>query len=278
MLGKIYSINAGIYHVNDGQNDYKIPALGILRFQNITPLVGDIVEFNQDVLTSIKERKNFFIRPKVANIDQVIVVISLFEPTFQNYLLDKYLAVIEYKRIKPILFFTKSDLGETKWFDYYSKMGYEVYLVNNNNPKQVKKLKGIFKNKVSVFLGQSGVGKTSTINNLSDNDFKVQNISKALGRGKHTTRLIQIIKFNGGELIDTPGFGSLELDINNLQLAQSYSFLYNNFSKCKYRSCLHLNEIVNDCYIKSQVGSDFWPNERYENYLKLSKETKKENW
>ncbi|EFF41097.1 ribosome small subunit-dependent GTPase A [Mycoplasmopsis alligatoris] len=278
MIGKVYSINAGIYHINDGQNDYKIPALGKLRFNNTPPLVGDWVEFNDQSLVSIKERKNWFIRPKVANVDQVIIVISLFEPLFQDYLLDKYLSIIEFKNIEPILFFTKTDLGQSHWYEYYKKMGYKVYLINNNNFDNSVEIKQIFKNKVSVFLGQSGVGKTSTINNLSDNNFETQIISKALGRGKHTTRMLQIIKFNDGELIDTPGFSSLDLDINNLELAQSFWFLKQNISKCKFRSCLHINENVKDCYVKQNIGNEFWPEKRYENYLKLSKETKKEKW
>lgn len=279
MKGKIYSIVSGIYEIKNSDNStVLIPGSGKLRFNNLIPLVGDYVEHDSKMILNILERRNNFIRPKVANVDQVIIVMSLKEPEFSSFLMDKFLSIIEFKEIKPILFFTKSDLvNDFYWYEQYQKCGYEVYLINNNSNSSLSEIKQIFKNKTNVFLGQTGVGKTTTINRLSNNNFQTQQISKALGRGKHTTRVVKIIEFNDGELIDTPGFSSLDLDINSLELAQSFDAFKKYFPYCKYRSCLHINENVNDCEIKKQIDISI-PKWRYENYLKLSKETKKERW
>lgn len=279
MYGKVYSIISGIYHIKiDNGQIIKIPGAGKLRFQNIMPLVGDYVEVFNDQLEKVLERKNSFVRPKVANVDQVIVVMSLKEPEFQSFLLDKYLAIIEAKNIHPVLFFTKSDLCEDFFFfDEYKKMHYQVFLIDNIDLNYKNKVKEIFRNKTNVFLGQTGVGKTTTINYLSDNDYQTQEISKALGRGKHTTRVLRIVEFNGGELIDTPGFSSLNLDLDPLELAHSYKN-FNELSKfCKFRSCLHLNENLKDCAVKQQIDISI-PEWRYINYVKLQKETKKEKY
>lgn len=279
MKGKIYSIVSGIYEIKNSDNStVLIPGSGKLRFNNLIPLVGDYVEHDNKMILNILERRNNFIRPKVANVDQVIIVMSLKEPEFSSFLMDKFLSIIEFKEIKPILFLTKSDLvNDFYWYEQYQKCGYEVYLINNNSNSNLSEIKQIFKNKTNVFLGQTGVGKTTTINRLSNNNFQTQQISKALGRGKHTTRVVKIIEFNDGELIDTPGFSSLDLDINSLELAQSFDLFKKHFPDCKYRSCLHINENPHDCAIKKQIAISI-PKWRYENYLKLSKETKKERW
>lgn len=279
MKGKIYSIVSGIYEIKNSDNStVLIPGSGKLRFNNLIPLVGDYVEHDNKMILNILERRNNFTRPKVANVDQVIIVMSLKEPEFSSFLMDKFLSIIEFKEIKPILFFTKSDLvNDFHWYEQYQKCGYEVYLINNNSNSNLSEIKQIFKNKTNVFLGQTGVGKTTTINRLSNNNFQTQQISKALGRGKHTTRVVKIIEFNDGELIDTPGFSSLDLDINSLELAQSFDLFKRHFPDCKYRSCLHINENPHDCAIKKQIDISI-PKWRYENYLKLSKETKKERW
>lgn len=280
MIGKVYSIISGIYFIKQEGNEkiHKIPASGKLRFNQNSPLVGDLVKFNENILLDILPRKNSFIRPKVANIDQVIVVMSLFKPRFNSFLLDKYLSIIEFKKITPILFFTKSDLGKSNWNEIYKNMGYRTYLINNTNLTNKDELKNIFKEKTSVFLGQTGVGKTTTINNLSNSNFLTQEISKALGRGKHTTREVRIIEYNNGELIDTPGFSSIDLELSDKELSKSFFFLQESSLKCKYRTCLHVNEDLRDCNIKQKVESKEWPKFRNENYLKLMIQTKKENW
>ncbi|WP_406614410.1 ribosome small subunit-dependent GTPase A [Mycoplasma corogypsi] len=269
----IYKIVAGSYTcVSEDGTEINIPAAGRLRYENITPLVGDKVKIDGTKIVQILERKNEFIRPKVANVDQMLVFMSIKDPEFQPFLVDKYLAIIEAKNIEPIFCFTKIDLDQAeaiKWKIYYQKMGYKVFLIDNSVPDNLNELKALFKNKYSVFMGQSGVGKTTTLNNLGKYSFETQNISKALGRGKHTTRVVMIVPFNDGYLIDTPGFSSLILDLDELELAQSYFSFKKLAPSCKYRSCLHQNESINDCAIKQHIGTDLIPELRYQNYLKL---------
>ncbi|QNM93405.1 ribosome small subunit-dependent GTPase A [Mycoplasma sp. Pen4] len=273
---KILSVNAGIFTVRNENEELKIPAAGKLRFRDEKPIVGDNVIVTNGQITEILDRRNFFIRPKVANIDQMIVFMSSTEPAFSSFLVDKYFAIVENKNIEPILFITKVDLDNPtaiEMHNLYSEMGYKVFLINNEQDNfSFENIKHIFKNKYSVFMGQTGVGKTTTLNKLSNNNFETQAISKALGRGKHTTRIVQIIYFNEGFLIDTPGFSSLALDMNKVELAQSFK-TFNTLSKqCKFRNCLHLNESNNDCAVKQKVGTPEIPTIRYNNYVKLLSE------
>ncbi|WP_324672857.1 ribosome small subunit-dependent GTPase A [Mycoplasma sp. 888] len=277
MIYKVTKIVAGIYTLQNNQDEIlNIPAAGKLRYQNQTPIVGDNVLVENNQLKEILERKNEFIRPKVANIDQMIVVMSVKDPQFQFFLVDKYLAIIEFKKIKPVIFLTKADLDSEysrKIYEYYSNMGYKVFLIDNLKPSSyINEVKQIFKDKYSVFMGQSGVGKTTTINNLGQFSFDTQEISKALGRGKHTTRVVSIIPFNDGYFIDTPGFSSLNLDLTAVELAQSFETFYELSKLCKFRNCLHISEKVQDCAIKQQINTKLVPLKRYENYVKLNQE------
>ncbi|VEU76170.1 ribosome small subunit-dependent GTPase A [Mycoplasmopsis columboralis] len=276
MKGKIFSIIGGVYTVElQNGEQIKISAAGKLRYLNVTPLVGDDVEIINNQVSEILPRKNSFIRPKVANVDQMILLMSFKEPEFSSFLLDKYLSIVENKKIKPILFFTKYDLtNENHWYEQYQKMNYEVYLINNTSSEYVNSIKNIFQDKYSVFMGQTGVGKTTTINKLSNNNYQTQSISKALGRGKHTTRAIHITPFNNGYLIDTPGFSSLDLDMDKYELARSFASFDTLAQQCKFRSCLHLNEDQSVCAIKQAINTDVVPNFRYENYVKLQAQLK----
>ncbi|UUD36407.1 ribosome small subunit-dependent GTPase A [Mycoplasmopsis citelli] len=279
MQGKIFSIIGGIYTVKLANGALiKIPGAGKLRYLNLTPLVGDNIIVENDQVSQILPRKNEFIRPKVANIDQMILLMSFKEPQFSSFLLDKYLSIVENKKINPILFFTKADLEiDINIFQKYQNMGYLCYLINNNNPTYINEVKSIFKDKYSVFMGQTGVGKTTTINKLSNNNYQTQAISKALGRGKHTTRAIHITEFNNGYLVDTPGFSSLDLDMDKYQLARSFKEFDILAQRCKFRSCLHINEATEMCAIKQAINTAKIPQFRYDNYLKLQSQlTEKE--
>ncbi|WP_025755259.1 ribosome small subunit-dependent GTPase A [Mycoplasmopsis cricetuli] len=277
MQAKIFSIIGGIYTVvNKNGEEFKITGAGKLRYLNQTPVVGDNVIVKKNQIVKILERKNFFIRPKVANIDQIILLMSFKQPEFNSFLLDKYLSIVENKKITPILFFTKFDLDQCNLiYKEYNQMGYQTYLIDNQNSNYIKIVKPIFKNKYSVFMGQTGVGKTTTINKLTNNNYQTQEISKALGRGKHTTRAIHITKFNEGYLIDTPGFSSLNLDMNKYQLARSFASFDKLAQTCKFRSCLHINEDTKMCAVKQNINTKTIPKFRYENYVKLQSQLNK---
>ena len=212
MIGKIIKIISNDYTIKLDNNEIiTVKARGVFRNKNITPLVGDNVEIdiNKKVIDKVLPRKNELIRPPVANIDQAIIVTSCLNPDFSSNLLDKMLNIIEYNNIKPIIVITKYDLlSDTNYIDniikYYKRIGYQVFINN-----QIDEIKKIFKDKVTILTGQTGVGKSSLINRLGNMNLKTNEISKALGRGKHTTRAIELYDLFNGLIADTPGFSSL---------------------------------------------------------------------
>ena len=272
--GQIIKTIAGFFDVKSDNKVYRLRASGSLRDNNLIPIVGDIVEFKNDsLLLKIKERKNCLIRPKVANVDQVAIVTALNEPKFSSLLLDKFLAIVESQNIQPIILFTKSDIGDVTPFKQYKSQGYKCFLINNKNENfNWNEIKNEFKDKLSVFTGQTGVGKTSTLNNLLNLTEKTDEISKALGRGKHTTRVVEIFSNDTIEIIDTPGFSSLEITLTKEQLSKSYFDFKQWSTMCKFSSCLHYKE--QDCKVKENYENGKLLKSRYENYIKILLEIK----
>ncbi|MCP4336759.1 MAG: ribosome small subunit-dependent GTPase A [Mycoplasma sp.] len=268
--GQIIRINAGFYDIISDNKEYRTRGSGNLRNSGVTPLVGDFVNFEPDgFLLNVLERKNFLNRPKVANLDQVIVITSLIEPKYSSLLLNKFLAIIEFNNIEPIIVFTKKDLTKDSYLQEYIDQGYKTFEISNKDKDSLMELKPIFKNKLSVFTGQTGAGKSTTINSLTNLNLKTQKISKSLGRGKHTTRVVQIYDWFGGRLIDTPGFSSLEFNLTKLQLANSYKDFKNLATKCKFKNCLHSKEP--NCKVIDKVNKTISIN-RYNDYIKILKE------
>jgi len=266
MEGKIIKIISNDLTVMSNDKLYVCKPRGKFRKDNLTPLVGDIVEFDpkNNYIKEIKQRKNSLIRPSVSNIDQVVIITSVKDPDFSSNLLDKLLVVIEYNNIKPIICFTKLDLlndeNIKKIIDYYKKIGYEVYLST-----ELDKIKKIFKNKITVFTGQSGAGKSTLLNKLDKNlNLKTDEISYALGRGKHTTRHVELLNIYEGLVADTPGFSSIDLDsLTNEQIRDAFIEFGHN---CKYRDCMHINE--DECEVKKSLDNNILKS-RYENYIKF---------
>ena len=276
MIGKIIKIISNDYTVKLDNNDIiTVKARGVFRNKNITPLVGDNVkvDINKKVIDEILTRKNELIRPPVSNIDQAIIVTSCLNPDFSSNLLDKMLTIIEYNNIKPIIIITKYDLlSDTKYIDYiigyYKSIGYQVFI--NNEIDEIKKL---FKNKVTILTGQTGVGKSSLINKLGNMNLKTNEISKALGRGKHTTRHVELYDLFDGLIADTPGFSSLSfIDMTKEYIRDNFIEFNSYKDKCKYRDCMHNNE--DECEIKRKVEENIILKERYENYKKFIDEKK----
>ena len=274
MIGQLISIISGQYEIKSNNKIYIVKVAGKLKFKNEKPLVGDIVEFEPNkFLTKIFKRKNFLNRPNVANIDQAIIITSLFKPNYSSMLLNKLLAIVESKKIMPIIVFTKKDKSNISYLNEYLNQGYKTFEISNKTNEGIKKLSKIFKNKISVFMGQSGAGKSSTINSISNLNLKTDKISKALGRGKHTTRIVKIYDWMNGQIIDTPGFSSLEFNLTKLELSKSFHDFRKNSVKCEFnKNCLHKKEI--NCEIKKLVKIDKISNERYKDYLKMLMEIK----
>lgn len=273
MEGIIIKNISNDYTVQVDNEIYVCKPRGKFRNLNLIPLVGDKVVFDErnNYLLEIKERKNELIRPPVANIDQAVIVMSISKPDFSDNLLDKLLCVIEFNNIKPIICFTKIDLLKDdevkeayKFMNYYKKIGYEVY-----ENTELAKIKDIFKNKVTVFTGQSGAGKSTLLNRLNpDLNIKTDEISKALGRGKHTTRHVELIHLFDGLVADTPGFSSLSfIGMTNDDIKNNFIEFNKYRDKCSYKDCKH--HLEEDCEIKRQLQNNNILKSRYDNYLKF---------
>lgn len=284
--GLIVKALSGFYYVEeeDTKTIYECRGRGVFRNENITPLVGDRVEFQIEAngkgyINKIEERKNELVRPQIVNVDQVLLVFSLKSPEFNQALLDRFLSIIEACHITPVIILTKSDLVIDSlilkpYIDYYQSIGYEVVTTSKFNP--VDDLKEVFKDKISVLAGQSGVGKSSLLNAINPHfELNVNDISKALGRGKHTTRHVELFKVYDGLVADTPGFSSLDFkdfDMDVTDLAQSFVDYFELSHDCKFRGCTHINEPK--CKVKEKLGTSLPYDERYHNYKNFYDEIK----
>ena len=270
MEGRIIKNISNDYVVKIDNELYTCKPRGKFRISNLTPLVGDIVEIdnNNNYIIDIKKRKNSLIRPSVSNIDKAIIVTSV-KPKLDTNLLDKLLVLTMYNNIEPVICFTKLDLlnlEELKEINsiinYYESIGYVT--VKNT---EIDKIKSILKNNLSVFVGQSGAGKSSLLNKLDSKlELKTNEISKALGRGKHTTRHVELFEVCEGLVVDTPGFSSLDLSsLSNMDIRDNMKEMFDNLDKCKYRDCMHYKE--DGCYVKSLVDDNVILKSRYDNYI-----------
>ncbi|AOG60726.1 ribosome biogenesis GTPase [Spiroplasma helicoides] len=278
---KVLSEYAYVYFEN---RLYECKTQGKVRHKNLIPVTGDYVHFEildeknlKGTVNEILPRKNELYRPRISNVDQVVIITSVKEPDFNSYTLNKYLAFIEFINIKPILAFTKVDLLDKNSLVWqvandYRNIGYDVYLINNmiETDNEWKKFIDNLNDKVSVFTGQTGAGKSTTLNHIIPTAFeKTQQISKALNRGKHTTTKNELFIYKKGLIGDTPGFSSFELkEIDKYELAHSYKFFEKNITKCKFNDCIHLEETPG-CEIVKLVANKQFPEFIYNDYIKM---------
>lgn len=284
--GKIIKALAGFYYVFSGDEIIQCRGRGVFRKNKVNPLVGDEVVFQAESITEgyileVKERKNELIRPPIANVDQAILVFSAVEPGFSTSLLDRFLVLVEFNRIKPIICITKIDLTDEhgykeiqQYASDYRKAGYDVLLTSSETEEGVKDLMPYLEGEISVFAGQSGVGKSSLLNVLRpDLELKTNDISSHLGRGKHTTRHVELIEVGKGLVADTPGFSSLEFtDIELEGLNYCFPEIQEKSDQCKFRGCLHMAEPK--CAVKAASENGEIPSYRYEHYKTFLQEIK----
>ena len=269
MKGQIVKIHSDLHYVQALDKVYPCKCRGVFRKEKILPLVGDYVEFDTKklVIEKILPRKNEFYRPKVSNIDQAFLITSLVSPDFSLNLLDKLLVLMELHSVRPIICITKKDLVTEEGFhkiekilSYYQRIGYTV--VYNTELDTIKKL---LKNKTSVFTGQTGAGKSTLLNKLNP-DWKLETgeISIALGRGRHTTRVVSLYELFGGKVMDTPGFSALDFHSYTKEQIRDAFIEFSDFL-CPFKDCLHTKEA--ECEVKKAVFANNIMKSRYLNYL-----------
>lgn len=269
MQGQIIKIISNLYTVKLDNEIIDCRARGKFRNDKITPIVGDycIVDKDNNYILEILPRKNSLKRPVIANVDYALIVTSVKKPDLSLNLLDKLLSLSIMSNIKPIICLTKIDLlnaDEKKELNdiikYYKKIGFKV--VKNTDKL---KLKLLLKNKLTVLGGQTGAGKSSLLNRLNKNlNLKTAEISEALGRGKHTTRHVEVFKIGKMYIADTPGFSSLDLDEFTSEQIKT-SFVEFKKYKCYFNDCMHIKE--KDCGVKEALNKKEILKSRYDNYL-----------
>ncbi|WMJ76080.1 MULTISPECIES: ribosome small subunit-dependent GTPase A [unclassified Sedimentibacter] len=271
----------GNYYVDTEDNIVECRARGLFRLKNIKPLVGDRVlirlteeDESQGYIEEIKERTNEMIRPPVANADQMIIFFSVTNPEPSFLLLDKLLISAEINNLKPIICFNKSDLTDenikSQFENIFVNTGYSVIFTSKYDDNSIEKLKTILRNKLTVFSGPSGVGKSSIMNAVQpDFELRTGEISDKLKRGRHTTRHAEIYKLDiGGYVIDTPGFSSFNLNgVGEYDLKEYYPEIKKFDTGCRFADCLHNKEP--NCVVKDALNNGLISKTRYSNYIRL---------
>ncbi|WP_216828032.1 ribosome small subunit-dependent GTPase A [Alkalihalobacterium elongatum] len=284
--GRIVKALSGFYYVHNEDGMFQCRGRGVFRNQNIKPLVGDFVHFEAENRTDgyildIHDRENEMIRPPISNVDQAILVFSALEPNFSPLLLNRFLVHIEAHYIEPIICISKVDLLDEakqriieKYKEDYEAIGYTVILTSIETKAGIETLMPYLKDKVTVIAGQSGVGKSSLLNTLHPElDIETNKISTHLGRGKHTTRHVELLAVGEGLVADTPGFSSLDfVDIEAEDLSLYFPEMKERLADCKFRGCTHTSEPK--CAIKAAVDAEEILSYRYEHYLQFLEEIK----
>ncbi|MBR3162807.1 MAG: ribosome small subunit-dependent GTPase A [Clostridia bacterium] len=285
MKGLIIENISNLYKVKSDKKIYDATARGKFKQEGVTPLVGDIVDFDllenrneiEAVITNIKPRTSELKRPKVANITQIIFMISTKNPKPDLLMLDKQLAYAEYLKIKPAIIINKTDLSDTYKHiqEIYSNIGYKTIATNAKEKIGTDEVKEILKNKISAFSGNSGVGKSTTINAIFGTGITAEGeISHKNKKGKNTTTSVKLYEVDSNSyIVDTPGFANFELsEIESKDLENYFIDLKPYIQNCEFVGCTHIKE--QNCGIKHALEDGKISQERYQNYCKIYLELK----
>ena len=285
MEGIILKALSGFYYVDDGHG--KLVACrgrGKFRHQKVTPLVGDRVEFTElegesGILDAILPRKNEFQRPAVANIDQLVVVASGAIPVTDPFLIDRVVSIAEGRDCESVIVLNKCDLdGADILYDTYTKAGFLTLRVSAETGEGIQELSAAIAGKVSAFTGNSGVGKSSILNALQP-DFRIQvgAVSDKLGRGRHTTRHVELFRLDNGAIVaDTPGFSSFDTEEMELRRPEELQYTFREFApyldQCRFTGCAHVKE--KGCAVLAAVKAGEIPASRHASYVRLYQQAK----
>lgn len=282
--GIILKAVSGFYYVEAGNETIECKARGRFRRENITPLVGDLAEITitengKGVLENILPRKNSFIRPPIANLDQLIIIASAVIPVTDPFLIDRMTAIAAQNDCEAIVCINKYDLDRgDKLFDIYSAAGFTTLRTSAETGEGIPELLHAIKGKVCAFTGNSGVGKSSILNVLEP-DFNIAtgDVSQKLGRGRHTTRHVALYKLKNGALVaDTPGFSSFDSEEAALAGKAQLPFLFREFEpfigQCRFADCAHVKET--GCAVLSALRGGLIQKTRHVSYVRLYEQAK----
>ena len=282
--GRIQKALSGFYYVDTGSELLTCRARGKFRKDGISPLVGDRVEVRElgngdGFLEKILPRRNALARPAVANIDQLVVIASGATPRTDPFLIDRVAAIAALKGCEVIILLNKCDLDSAdELYGIYRAAGFQTLRVSAETGEGLEVLKPLIAGKLSAFTGNSGVGKSSILNAL-DSEFHIQvgEVSDALGRGRHTTRHVELFRLScGAEIVDSPGFSSFETDELNLELKHRLPETFREFGpyldRCRFVGCSHTKE--KGCAVLEAVRRGDIQTSRHDSYLRLYEELK----
>ncbi|MFI3324763.1 MAG: ribosome small subunit-dependent GTPase A [Clostridia bacterium] len=284
MNGKILKGIGGFYYVKTAEKIVSCKARGSFRKDKITPCVGDevdisIVDDEEGYILEIFPRKNQLVRPAVSNIDRLFIICSTTAPTPNTLLIDKSIALAEVKDIEPVIVFTKTDIiGNNELEKLYKSVGLKVFTVSLNDENSLEEIKKLLQTGISAFTGNSGVGKSTLLNRIMPElALETGETSKKLGRGKHTTRHVELFPTSyGGYVADTPGFSTLDFERFELIEADQIQYGFREFKEylydCKFSSCTHTCE--KGCGVLKAVADEKISKSRLENYISMYNEVK----
>lgn len=285
MTGTIIKALSGFYYVDVGAEQEPITCRGRgkLRHQKITPLVGDhvaitVTEDGTGMVDEVLPRSNQFQRPMVANMDQLVILASGAIPVTDPFLIDRMVSLAEYKGCQPIICFNKCDLEPaTQLVELYQKAGFQSFAISAQTGEGLEQLLGVLDGKISAFTGNSGVGKSSVLNALCPQfGLKVGQVSEKLGRGRHTTRHVELFRVGGGLVADTPGFSAFDVEQMELipkeELANTFREFRPYLEQCRFVGCAHVKE--RGCEVREAVDNGAIAPSRYQSYVRLYDQVK----
>ena len=279
--GTIIKGIGGFYYVEVADEVYECKARGSFRKNRITPLPGDRVSItvednSENTIDEIYERRSVLNRPPVANVDRLYIVVSSCEPKPNTLVIDKISAVACKKDIEPVIIITKSDLMRADDIeDIYRQAGFSVFSTSVGDDSRLQEIKDSFSGHISAFCGNSGVGKTTLLNRIfPELNMKTGEISDKLGRGRHTTRHVELLKVNDGYIADTPGFSSVSIETGERIMKDELPFCFPEFREylgsCKFTTCNHT--VDKGCSIIQAVKNGEISESRHNNYISMFNE------